>query len=332
MMGTSERTILAVIDDTHGAIIDQLRSLLPSHFQFLGGTDLAASMREADALVTLVKFPPSDAIPKVRWIHLLSAGTEHVPAETLACKQWTLTHSSGPSVVPVAEWCMLMMLHFAHRMRTILDYQRRRIWYKDRVADLTGDVLRGKTVGIVGYGALGREIARLCKGFGMKVVASLGRRGRVQDSVYRTPGTGDPGGEIPDEWFTIDELPQVLPQMDYVILGLRSTPQTRHLVNRESIRQFKPSAVLVNPSRGSLVDETALIEALTDRRIAGAALDVYDKEPLPRDHPLRDAPNIVISPHCSPESRFYRDELVELIAENLRRFADGAPLLNVLPR
>jgi phosphoglycerate dehydrogenase-like enzyme len=225
-----------------------------------------------------------------------------------------------------------MMLYFARRMPTILDYQARRAWFKNRIDEFTSNVLRGKTVGIIGYGALGREVGRLSKAFGMRVIASLGRRGKTLRDSYRTPGTGDADGAYPDEWFAPAELADVLPRMDFIVLGLRLTPETTGVINREALSRVKPTAILLNPSRGALIDEAALVDALKSRRLAGAALDVFCDEPLPPDSPLRDAPNLVISPHCSAETQFFRDEIVELIIANLLRFAEGLPLLNVLIR
>jgi phosphoglycerate dehydrogenase-like enzyme len=215
-------------------------------------------------------------------------------------------------------------------MQRIQRYQAERGWYSDRVKDMTASALRGQSVGIIGYGALGREVARLCSAMGMNIIASLGRRGKLQPPTYTTPGTGDPEGQLPQRWFAMSELDDVLPLMDFVVLGLRVAPQTRHIINDRTLRCFKNSAVLINPSRGALVDESALIPALKSGALAGAALDVFETEPLPADHPLRDAPNVIISPHCSPESLFYREELVRLVAQNLERFAAGEPLLNMV--
>lgn len=323
---------VAVIHSTHGAIVDRLRTLLPDSFSFIGAEEATPVMGEADMLVTSIKFPAADQLPRVRWIHLLSAGTEHVPAATINCSQWVLTHGGGPSAVPIAEWCMMMMLYFARRMPTILDYQARRDWFRNRIQEFTSNVLRGKTVGIVGYGALGREVGRLCKAFGMKVVASVGRQGKTMRAAYHTVGTGDPEGMCPDEWFALDDLPEVLPRMDFIVLGLRLAPETTGIINRQTLSRVKSTGILLNPSRGGLVDEAALIDVLKSRRLAGAALDVFHDEPLPENAPIRDAPNIVISPHCSAETQFFRDEIVQLIASNLQRFAAGEQLLNMLAR
>jgi phosphoglycerate dehydrogenase-like enzyme len=329
-MKPSHPITVFVLDDTHDAILERLRALLPQGFHWIGADHITADVQHADVLVTQKLFPEAHQLPKARWVHMLSAGTEHVPPRITQSSQWVVTHGGGAAVVPVAEWCILMMLHFAHRMKRIQRYQTERGWYSDRVKDMSGSVLRGQSVGVIGYGALGREVARLCSAMGMNVIASLGRRGKVQPPTYTTPGTGDPEGQIPERCFAMSELADVLPLMDFVVLGLRVAPQTRDIINDRTLRCFKKSAVLINPSRGALVDESALIEALNSGALAGAALDVFETEPLPADHPLRDAPNVIISPHCSPESQFYREELVRLVAQNLMRFAANEPLLNVV--
>jgi phosphoglycerate dehydrogenase-like enzyme len=276
---------------------------------------------------------PSDgSAPNLRWIHWPNAGVDDVPESIWSNPQLELTHSGGAGAVPIAEWTIGMIIFFAHRFRKILQYEQERIWHTRRAVELPGTPLRGATVGILGYGAIGREVARLCKGFGMQIHASLGGHGQTQRLTYRTPGTGDPDGTIPDRWFGRDELEDVLPEWDYIVLGMRVTDQTRQLINARTLGLCKSSAILINAARGSLVDEEALVQALHAGQIGGAALDVFETEPLPADHPLRDAPNILISPHCSPESPWYRNEWLTSIRENLRRFAAGEPLLNVVER
>ena len=327
-----EEIKVAVLHSTHESLVNRLRVLLPRGFSFAGGAELTPEMRTAEVLVTSILFPSADQLPRVRWVHLLSSGTEHVPDHITRCAQWAVTHGGGPSAVPIAEWCLLMMLYFARRLPTILDYQGRRAWFKNRVQEFTSTALRGQTVGIVGYGVLGREVGRLSKALGMKTFASLGRRGKTLGSSYQTSGTGDPDGTCVDEWFKLDQLGEVLPRMDFIVLCLRLAPETTGIINRDSLARVKPTAVLLNPSRGPLIDDAALIDALRSRRLAGAALDVFHEEPLPPDSPIRDAPNIIISPHCSAETQFFRDEMAQLIASNLLRFEKGAPLLNALDR
>ena len=274
-------------------------------------------------------FPAEEEAPRLRWIHCPNAGFDDLPEHVLRSKQWTFTHGGGAGAVPIAEWTLASMLFFAHRFRKILRHEADRTWYKSRVAEMSGSVLFGAKIGIAGYGAIGRQVARLCKAFGMEVHASLGTQGKIQRPTYRTAGTGDPEGNLPDRWFSMDEFTDLLPEWDYVVLYLRVTDRTRDLICAESFPRFKRSAVLINAARGALVDEDALADALKQGLLGGAVLDVFKTEPLPADHPLRDAPNLLISPHCSPEGKWYQEEVRASLRENIRRFSRGEPLLNV---
>jgi phosphoglycerate dehydrogenase-like enzyme len=319
-------------DSPAGSMIPRLIPSLVENVKLveIGEGENIDLLNELDGLVTSNWFPRETLVPKLQWIHVLSAGVDHVPAWILDHPRWKLTHGSGPGAVPIAEWCLGMMLFHAHRFGDILAYQAQRSWYQDRVKDMTCSVLRNATVGILGYGIIGRELARLCHAFGMKIHASLGRKGKIQNASYITPGTGDSEGILPESWFSLADFQKVAPQFDFIVLGLRVTPATRHIINAETLERFKPTSFLINPARGALIDESALIEALKNKQLGGAALDVYSVEPLGQDDPLRDAPNIILSPHCSPESNFYRQEMILCIQDNIQRFASNHPLLNVI--
>lgn len=322
---------IAVVIANHEEMISSLREELPVDVELIGVSSPEELADPSDIDGTIgYWFPTEEEAPKVRWIHCPNAGFDDIPAYVRGSSQWRFTHGGGPGAVPIAEWTLASMLFFAHRFRKILQHEADRSWYKDRMSEMAGTPLRGATAGIVGYGAIGREVARLCKSFGMNVHASLGANGKVQRPTYRTEGTGDPEGVLPDRWFEMDELFDVLPEWDYVILYLRVTDRTRQLINSDTLKHMKRSAILINAARGTLVDEGALVEALREGVIGGAALDVFETEPLPKDHPLRDAPNILISPHCSPESDYYRSEMYTFLRSNIRRFADRQPLLNVV--
>ena len=318
---------------TFATLLPVLREGLPESVELLAAASGEKLPRrdEIEGLIGDAWFPTPELMPRLRWIHLFNAGFEHVPPRVFDTG-WQVTHGGGPAAVPIAEWVVVSMLFFAHRIRDVLRYEAGRSWTANRVAEMTSSLLRGARVGIIGYGAIGREVARLCKAFGMHLIATVGRSRRAQRPTYRTPGTGDPNGELPDEWFERDRLRDVLPSMDYVVLGLRAGPDTRHILDREALARCKPGAIIINPARGALIDEAALIAALVEGRIGGAALDVFEHEPLPPDDPLRDAPNTLISPHCAPESTLFRQEVVRCARENLLRFAEGRPLLGVIDR
>lgn len=192
--------------------------------------------------------------------------------------------------------------------------------------------VRGATIGIVGYGSIGREVARIAKTFAMRVLAAKRDLSHKADSGYRLPGTGDPDGSLPDGWFGPNELSGLLAQSDYVLLCAPLTPETHHLLGEAQIRAMKTTAFFVNVGRGPTVDEDALARALAEKHIAGAALDVFAQEPPAADSPFYRLDNVIVSPHVSGFIPSYDDKCTDLFAENLRRYLNGEPLLNLVDR
>jgi phosphoglycerate dehydrogenase-like enzyme len=204
--------------------------------------------------------------------------------------------SSGVHATPLAEWSIFGILAFTKGLPRLLADQREHRWGHYPVAELSGS-----TVLVVGLGAIGREVARLAEAFGMRVL-----------SVRREHG----------------DLDELLPQADAIVVTLPLTDETRGLIDRERIGMMRTGAIFVNVGRGGVVDEDALVEALRDGRLAGAALDVFATEPLPADSPLWDLDNVIISPHTSALSVRENERIVELFAENLRRYLAGEELLS----
>ena len=227
--------------------------------------------------------------------------------------------------------------------------------------------VRGATLGIIGYGSIGREVARIGKTFAMRVLASKRDLARKADDGYRLPGTGDPDGSLPDAWFETGRgawpcgsqvrasasgqdassvqrrgaeargasaggLHVLLAQSDYVVLAAPLTPETERLIGEEELRAMKPSGVFINVGRGATVDEPALVRALAEKRIAGAALDVFTHEPLPADSPLYQLDNVILSPHVSGFIPSYDEKCTDLFVANLKRYLNGEPLLNLVDR
>lgn len=192
--------------------------------------------------------------------------------------------------------------------------------------------LRGKTLGIVGYGSIARHAARIAKhGFAMRVLA-LSRGGARADRGYVEPGVGDPDGALPDAWFTRAQLRDLLAQSDFVLIGAPLTPETRRMIGEAELRAMKPTAFIVNIARGGVIDEAALIRALKENWIAGAGLDVFEHEPLPAESELWKLENALIAPHISGATPHYDDRAAELFCENLRRYLRGDALLNSVSR
>lgn len=248
----------------------------------------------------------------LRWIQTAGAGIDRIDKD--AHRHLTLTNASGVAAVPIAEYVIGVIIMFAKCIPVLMRRQFARTW--DR--RIEGVEIEGKTCGIVGMGAIGAETARRARALGMRVIAT--RR-----SV--TERTAD---EFAHELLPASDLPYLLAESDYLVITAPLTPETRGLIGGKELRMMKRGAVLINIGRGAVIDESALITALRDGVIAGAGLDVFEKEPLPADSPLWEMENVVITPHSSSGSERYAQRTAEIISDNLRRYLDGKPLRNIV--
>ncbi|MFN8481521.1 MAG: D-2-hydroxyacid dehydrogenase [Anaerolineae bacterium] len=271
-------------------------------------------------------------VPQLRWVQLHSAGVEHIADTELWRSDIPITNVSGIHAVPIAEYVWAQILAFAHHVGAMLRFQEQGEWARNRWNNFAPRDIRGQTIGLVGYGAIGREVARLAQAFGMRVLATKRAAGDQLYRGWRMPGVGDNDGSIPARYYGPDELREMLAVSDYVVVSAPLTPATRRLIGAAELATMKPSAFLVNIARGGLIDQAALIEALQSGRLAGAGLDVFDPEPLPADSPLWRMDNVVISPHVSGFTLHYDDWATDLFAENMRRFLADEPLINLVDR
>jgi phosphoglycerate dehydrogenase-like enzyme len=251
---------------------------------------------------------------RLRWIQGTSAGVGRLAERVgLVDSDVTVTTASGVHARPLAEFALLSMLMFSkHTLHLVREQQAHRY---ERHA---GEEIRGKVVCVVGLGKIGREVARLARGLDARVV------GTVRDPRGRT--AADLGVD------ELGDLDSLLPAADVVVLATPHTPDTHRLLDARRLGLLKPTAVLVNVARGDVVDEAALVEALRDGRLGGAALDVYEREPLPPDSPLWDLPNVLVSPHSASTVAEENERITDLFCENLRRYLGGEPLLNELDK
>jgi phosphoglycerate dehydrogenase-like enzyme len=254
--------------------------------------------------------------PKLQWIQAVSAGVAQFMYPELRERGVILTNASSVHCVPIAQHILGMIVGLARRFPDCLRYQRERIWALNELwtAPVKPRELRGQVLLFIGFGAIGRETARLVRPLEMRVwaVTHSGRSDSdMAERVLQTP-----------------QLHDALPQADFVVVAAPATPETRNMLGEREFALMKPSAYLINVARGTLLDEPALISALERNVIAGAALDVTVKEPLPPESPLWKMNNVVITPHVSgaTESTWEREE--ELMAENLTRWFAGRELLN----
>jgi phosphoglycerate dehydrogenase-like enzyme len=260
----------------------------------------------------------TEVAPKLRWVQGSMAGAGEVAKKAgLLETDVAVTTASGVYSGPLAEFVLMAMLQHAKNLDRLRRDKAERIWRPAHT-----DTLEGKTLCIVGMGNIGRAIAERARPFGMRVVG-----------VKRTVREDDPARQHADELYTTERLNDALGEADYVAITLPGTPETRHLVDSEAIGAMKPGAYFVNVGRGTVVDERALVEALRGGHLSGAALDVFEVEPLPEESPLWELPNVMVSPHSTDNLPGLTNELqTNLFCENLRRYLDGEPLVNVLDK
>lgn len=251
------------------------------------------------------------AAPQVRWLHTPSAGVDHLLTPTVLERAITLTNSAGVHAIPIAEFVMALLLNQAKALAGYRAAQAERRW--DR--GLEPQEVFERTMLILGVGGIGQAIASRAAGFGLRVWGS-------RNTPQATPGVERVVGS--NEWRAL------LPAVDYLVIAAPLTPATRGMVDRAALAALPPTAYLINIARGPIVDEPALIEALRAGRLAGAALDTFESEPLPADNPLWALPNVTLTPHATAYSPRMRERQVALFLENLARFRNDQPLQNVV--
>jgi phosphoglycerate dehydrogenase-like enzyme len=269
---------------------------------------------------------------KLKWVQMHAAGVDNLLDHPIMKSDILLTTASGIHATPIAEYVFASILAFSRRVPQMLYYQSKHEWPQGRWNLFARPELRGSTLGIVGYGSIGREVGRIARCFGMQVVATKRSVSQMWDVGYAVQGIGDREGTLLDKVFPPERLSEMLSLCDYVVVAVPLTPETRKLVGEAELRAMKSSAYLVNISRGGTVDEEALIKALREGWIAGAGLDVFEEEPLPSDSPLYDLENVILSPHVSGFTLRYDERASDLFAENLRRYLAGEPLLNLVDK
>ncbi len=251
-----------------------------------------------------------DRAPKLRFIQSIGAGTDQFDREKLKARGIRLASAQGVNSVAVSEHAMALILAITRKLPEARDNQAKHVW-RGMISDFTQreDELEGKTLLIIGLGGIGSRLARLAKAFGMRVIG-----------IKRHPAKG---GEAADSVHGLAELKTLLPQADFVALTCPLTKESEKVIDAKAFSRMKKSAYLVNAARGRCVDEPALIKALADRTIAGAAIDVTAEEPLPAASPLWDIGNVLITPHTAGETRKYEDNVLDILLDNLNRLWRG---------
>jgi len=277
---------------------------------------LDAALAEAEVIYGL-RLPQNvlARAPRLKWIQVMSAGVDRYLDAEMRDSPVKMTNVSGIHATPIGEFVLGLILMFVKLAPQCFELKEQVKWQR-----VYPSVLSDKTLGVVGLGSIGREIARLGKAFGMRVVATR-----------RTARPGDHARYV-DTLLPADHLGTLLRDSDFVVLAVPFTPETQRLIGDAQLRQMRRSAFLINIARGGIVDEDALVRALTQKTIAGAGLDVFATEPLPADSPLWHLPNAIISPHISGAREDYVLRATELFVENLRRYLAGKRLVNVVDK
>jgi D-2-hydroxyacid dehydrogenase (NADP+) len=262
---------------------------------FIEKTDILFTTRISDGLIKKAS--------RLKWIQAKTTGVDYLVNLPSLKKEVLITSTRGIHGPQMSEMAILLMLALNRNFPQVVRNQDQRIWER-----WPGKLLNEKKAGILGVGSVGEEIARRCKAFGMTVYGIDIIRREV-DAI--------------DRFYGPEGLLEVVREVDYLIVVAPLTAQTQKIVGEKLFSLMKPSSFLINLGRGEIVDEEALVEALKKGRIAGAALDVFWKEPLPKDHPLWAAKNVIITPHVGGMSDIYVEQALPIFEENLRRFLRG---------
>lgn len=282
-----------------------------------------------EILYTDIVVPEVEAVPNLRWIQYHYAGVDFLLDTPLPEKKdLQITTMSGASAIQEGEYILGMLLGLGHHFAELFQNQLKHDWPTDRWEKFSPRELTNATVGIIGYGSIGREVARLLQPFNCKILATKRDAMNPVDTGYNIEGHGDPEGNLFHRLYPIQALKAMIKECDFVIMLLPLTAQTRGIYDEEVIRAMKPGSFLVVASRGGIVDESALYQALSEHAIAGAALDVFSREPFPAENPLWKLPNVIMTPHVSGFSPNYKERAGMMFAENLERYLHGERLLN----
>ena len=323
--------VLVAVDFSE-RLLERLRDVSPElkieQIQVPRGEWPAERTIEAEVLYAAGAVPPPEKAPALKWLQVHWAGVDKLLDHPIWESDVLITSASGIHAPNLGQYVLAQILAWAHRVPRWLETQREGAWPDRRWERFVPD----ETLGIAGYGSIGREAARLARCFGMRVLATKRDVQALEDEDYALPDVGDRAGMVPDRVYPPAATREMVAECDYVVNVLPLTEETRHLFDAEMLRAMKPSAFLVNVGRGATIKEDDLVHALREGWIAGAGLDVFEEEPLPDDSPLWQMDNVILSPHVGGFTPAYDERAVDLFAANLRRYLDGEPLLNRVER
>ncbi len=306
--------VLAQEDDPQLSMLKGLRHIV-------GREPAAFSSAVKDPAVILAWSAPKKVLREVflmcrdvRWVHSRSAGLDNVLFPELIASDVPLTNGRGVFSQSLGEFALAAILYFAKDFRRMLRNQMAGVWEQFDVEEIDT-----QTVGIVGYGDIGRAVAKRLHPMGMQVLAT---------KRHPPPGA-DPNV---DQFYKPEDLLEMLGRCDYVVVSLPLTPETHHMISDAQFAAMKPTAVVINVGRGPVIDQAAMVRALTAKRIKGAGLDVFEVEPLPPGDPMYKLENVLLSPHCADHTAQWLNQAMQFFLEQDRRFANGEALENVVTK
>ncbi|MGA2102047.1 MAG: D-2-hydroxyacid dehydrogenase [Candidatus Sulfotelmatobacter sp.] len=250
----------------------------------------------------------------VRWIHSRAAGLDNLLFPELVESQVLLTNGRGVFSASLGEFVLAAILYFAKDFRRMIRNQTAAVWEPFDVQEVNG-----QTVGIIGYGDIGRAVANRVRAMGMRVLATK----------RHVPGSADP---LIEHFYKSEERRKMIALCDYLVVTAPLTEETRHMLSDAEFAVMKPTAVVINVGRGPVIDEAAMLRALTAKKIKGAALDVFEHEPLPAGHPLFKLENVLLSPHCADHTADWQDQAMRFFLEQYARFEKSEPLKNIVDK
>jgi phosphoglycerate dehydrogenase-like enzyme len=307
--------ITHTIDGQH---IEQIKEILPN-WELVVGKDKAIwqeHLKDAEIIAGWKKGIEENCLAadsKLKWLQTWSAGVDSLPLDKFRARNMFITSANGVHAYPISETIFALMLGLTRKIHTYVKNQQSKTWHH---AGMNLEMHK-KTVGILGVGAIGKEVAKIAKAFSMNVLG-VRQSGKPEEFV--------------DEMFTTDQLTSLLPSCDYVVVTLPLTRETKGLFGAEQFKQMKPSAFFINVGRGAIVVEDELIHALEIGQIAGAGLDVFEKEPLNEASPLWEMENVIITPHTSGSTEHYTKRVIEdILIPNLKDYISGTePSINLV--
>ncbi len=282
--------------------------------------DLAECAQAAKEATAILLWPGSrdmlrsffSTCKNVRWIHSKAAGLDNLLFPELVDSEVLLTNGSGVFSSSLGEFVLAAILYFAKDLRRMVRNQAAQVWEQFDIEEISG-----QTVGILGYGDIGRAVASRVKPMGMHVLAV-----KRHVSISSDP--------LVERYYRPEQRREMMSLCDYVVATAPLTPETRHMISDAELAAMKPTGVVINVGRGAVVDEAALLRALTAKKIKGAALDVFEHEPLPAGHPLFKLENVLLSPHCADHTSDWQDQAMRFFLEQYERFENNEPLKNIV--